>query len=59
MVETHVRPDSEPSSSESTGTAAVGDVDIGLMYGRRITYQEALADYTGASGRSFGRSLTS
>lgn len=32
----------------------LGDVDIELTYGRRITGQTALADYTRASGRSFG-----
>lgn len=31
----------------------LGDVDIELTYGRRITDQKALADYTRASGRSF------
>ncbi|MFE5837313.1 hypothetical protein [Arthrobacter sp. NPDC056493] len=32
----------------------LGDVDIELTYGRRITDQRALSDYTRASGRSFG-----
>ncbi|WP_454700010.1 hypothetical protein [Arthrobacter humicola] len=32
----------------------IGDVDIELTYGRRITDQKALSDYTRASGRSFG-----
>ena len=31
----------------------VGDVDIELTYGARFTDQEALSDYTRASGRSF------
>jgi predicted nucleotidyltransferase len=32
----------------------IGDVDVELTYGRRITDQQALRDYTRASGRSFG-----
>lgn len=32
----------------------IGDIDIALTYGRRITDRKALADYTRASGRSFG-----
>jgi hypothetical protein len=32
----------------------LGDVDIELAYGRRITDREALSAYTRASGRSFG-----
>jgi hypothetical protein len=32
----------------------IGDVDIELTYGRRITDQKALSNYTRASGRSFG-----
>ncbi|MDQ1060353.1 putative nucleotidyltransferase [Arthrobacter globiformis] len=32
----------------------IGDVDIELTYGRRITGQQALSAYTRASGRSFG-----
>jgi hypothetical protein len=32
----------------------LGDVDIELTYGRRITDQKARSDYTRASGRSFG-----
>jgi hypothetical protein len=32
----------------------LGDVDIELTYGRRITGQTALSDYTKASGRAFG-----
>lgn len=32
----------------------IGDVDIELTYGRRITDEKALRDYTRASGRSFG-----
>ena len=32
----------------------LGDVDIELTYGRRITGHTALADYTKASARSFG-----
>lgn len=31
----------------------IADVDIELTYGRRITDQEALSDYTRPSGRSF------
>ena len=31
----------------------IGDVDIELTYGRRITDQKAMSDYTRASGRSF------
>ena len=37
----------------------LGDVDIELTYGRRITDQKALADYTRASGRSLTRMWTS
>ncbi|MGY2747875.1 hypothetical protein [Arthrobacter sp. UYCu723] len=32
----------------------IGDIDVELTYGRRITDRKALADYTRASGRSFG-----
>jgi hypothetical protein len=32
----------------------IGDVDVELTYGRRITDRNALANYTRASGRSFG-----
>lgn len=38
----------------SPGTDPIGDVDIELTYGRRITDQKVLAAYTRASGRSFG-----
>ncbi|MGN7150691.1 hypothetical protein ACTHQ6_17025 [Arthrobacter sp. SAFR-179] len=38
----------------SPGIDPLGDVDIELTYGRRITGQTALAGYTRASGRSFG-----
>lgn len=31
----------------------IGDLDIELTYGRRITDQKAMSDYTRASGRSF------
>lgn len=35
----------------------IGDVDIELTYGRRITDQRALSDYIRASGRSFNTYL--
>jgi hypothetical protein len=38
----------------SPGVDPLGDVDIELTYGRRITDQKALSDYTKATGRSFG-----
>ena len=38
----------------SPGIDPLGDVDIELTYGRRITGQTALSDYTKASGRAFG-----
>lgn len=31
----------------------IGDIDIELTYGRRITDQKAMSEYTRASGRSF------
>lgn len=36
------------------GIDPLGDVDIELTYGRRITDQQTLSAYTRASGRSFG-----
>lgn len=38
----------------SPGIDPLGDVDIELTYGRRITDRQALSDYTRATGRSFG-----
>ncbi|MFX1822324.1 hypothetical protein PV768_21350 [Pseudarthrobacter sp. CC4] len=36
------------------GIDPLGDVDIELPYGRRVTARQALSDYTRATGRSFG-----
>lgn len=35
----------------------IGDIDLELTYGRRVTNHKTLSDYTQASGRSFGTYL--